>query len=125
MIRILATLLSITFVTSASADTSVWKNQRGSMMQLNSTMGSNAVDGYYTNNAPGFPNCAGVPYPLTGTLSGRKIIFTVVWARLGAQNCHSKTVWKGRMKGKTITTKWVLTTDSGKVYKGSDAFTRQ
>lgn len=128
MLRILATLTLLVCATAAQAQSSlvpsVWKNQRGSEMQLHWwDPATQAIGGVYINRAPGYPHCAGTPYLLSGKSDGKKINFTVVWTN-PVEDCKSTTVWNGRFRGNQIATRWLLTWSGGRK-TGQDFFTRQ
>jgi hypothetical protein len=131
MRRVLFALLSLfAFVSIAYAQDSLapstWKNQRGSILYIAAQNPfNNKFVGTYTNKAPGFTHCAGTPYPLWGAGSGNDITFTVVWSAPFHEDCKSTTVWTGKISGRKIATRWVLTTASGQTLKGRDFFVRQ
>lgn len=135
MKRLFAALVLILVASAANAQTAVpapsqWKNQRGSVMQLFYwSPFSKRLYGTYTNNAPGFPRCAGRGYPLWGESDGKQITFTVVWSAPFLENCNSTTVWAGVIKGKKISTRWVLSykdaAGNPKTLRGRDFFTLQ
>jgi hypothetical protein len=129
MLRILVGIASFGLASSASAQSiapSDWANQRGSLMHLEYWSSyDKKVDGNYVNNAPGYPHCAGVPYHLWGLSDGINITFTVRWSGLFVEDCHSTTVWTGRIKGNRLNTTWTLTTDGGQTITGTDSFTRR
>ena len=89
---------------------SYWQNQRGSYMKLYSMDAQGNFIGVYMNNAEGF-KCRfspfNPPYKVTGRAHGANVRFKVVWDN-GVQNCHSTTVWHGRVIGQTMPTSWVL-----------------
>jgi hypothetical protein len=124
-----ALLLVVTATVSASAQSlpvpSYWTNQRGSEMKLYNIDPQGNFDGVYINHAVGY-SCQNMPYALVGHASGANVAFAVVWNN-GVQNCNSKTVWHGRVTGKTIVTTWVLSTYPGgaPIGKGSDTFQEQ
>jgi len=101
---------------------SIWTNQRGSLMKVFAIDGQGNFTGVYINNAQGF-RCQGPPgFPLTGHTRGTAVTFTVVWNN-GIQNCNSKTIWNGVVRGKVMPTKWVLIS-AGPPQRGADLFTR-
>jgi hypothetical protein len=81
--------------------------------------------GNYTNNAPGYPHCAGVPYPLWGESDGKKIAFTVQWSAPFLEDCGSVTTWTGTIKGNVIRAKFVVTRTGKKPVTGKVKFVRQ
>jgi hypothetical protein len=106
---------------------SSWQNQRRSVMSVvavDPTTG--AIKGQYTNNAAGFA-CQGVPFDLGGKTSGNKVTLIVVWKN-ATMSCDSITVWKGRVSGNKIRTRWELSYVNGagsiKELRGADAFER-
>jgi hypothetical protein len=128
MLRAIAIVLSVLITTAASAGElipSSWKNPRGSVMHVMFPNVTGGFLGHYTNNAPGYPHCAGVPYPLWGKSDGKTITFTVQWSGPLREDCHSTTTWTGTIKGNVIRTKFVIW-HNGKVFKtGHDNFKRQ
>ena len=129
MRRFLAAFALLLIATSAQAQSglvpSSWKNQRGSLMHADWPILPNGFGGDYVNLAAGYPRGHGTPYPMSGTLDGSKISFSVVWVN-PFENCHARTDWKGTISGNTIKTRWVITLEDGKVWKrGIDIFTRQ
>lgn len=130
MLRILFAFAFLALTSQANAQAlapSDWVNQRGSVMHLDFWSSyDKVVRGNYINNAPGYPHCAGPPgYAFWGLSDGQNITFTVRWSGIFVEDCHSTTVWTGRVHGRQLSTTWVLTTDSGNVITGSDYFTRK
>jgi len=127
MLRAVITLAFFLFATAAQAQSfapSVWKNQRGSEMQVHWwNPVTNEFGGVYINRAPGYPRCANTPYTMTGKSNGNRVTFTVVWTNI-FDDCKSKTVWRGRVRGNQMATKWLLTWAGGQKV-GRDLFTRQ
>jgi hypothetical protein len=127
MLRFVGILIALcTLATTAFAQglaPSVWKNQRGSVMKILALDPSGAFKGVYINYAAGF-QCQGTPYDVNGRVHGTRIAFKVIWKNIFA-DCHSTTVWRGRVGGQTMPTRWVLRTDAGRVLRGADTFQRQ
>ncbi len=92
-------------------------------MKLHSLDGNGTFKGVYINHAAGF-QCQNIPYDLWGRVVGRHVKFVVVWTNWAA-DCKSKTVWRGRVTGRTITTRWVLTGYGFKPLVGTDIFQQQ
>lgn len=129
MFRLISALLLLAamsvsaFAQSIPAGSS-WKNQRGSQMYVANTDINGNFSGTYINNAAGF-QCQGTPYQLAGRAGGSHLTFVVVWKNFAA-DCHSKTVWRGRLIGTTtIQTHWVLTGPGIPTLRGADTFQRQ
>jgi len=124
----LVTALVFVVVTSVSALAqslpvpSYWTNQRGSEMKLYNLDSLGVFHGVYINHAQGFA-CQNTPFALNGRVTGDRLLFTVVWNN-GIQNCNSKTVWQGKVVGRTIDTHWVLYTPNGN-QSGTDIFQQQ
>jgi hypothetical protein len=128
MLRAIALVLSLSVVTTASAAElipSTWKNAKGSTMQLLLPKVGGGFLGNYTNNAPGYPHCAGVPYPLWGDSDGKKINFTVQWSAPFREDCNSTTTWTGTLKGNVIRAKFVITRKDKAPVSGKVKFVRQ
>ncbi|HVV79867.1 MAG TPA: avidin/streptavidin family protein [Pseudolabrys sp.] len=128
MLRAVALVLSLSVATTASAAElipSTWKNNKGSTMQLVLPKIGGGFLGNYTNNAPGYPHCAGVPYPLWGESDGKKINFTVQWSAPFLEDCGSVTTWTGTIKGNVIRAKFVVTRTGKKPVTGKVKFVRQ
>lgn len=132
MYRLLAALSFLIAATlTASAHglpvPSYWLNQRGSEMKLYQMDAGGTVRGVYINHAAGF-QCQNTPYELWGHTIGHHVEFAVVWKNWAA-DCHSKTVWHGRLIGNTLRTWWVLISynPNGTVSKlrGTDIFQQQ
>jgi hypothetical protein len=126
--RAIALMLSLFIATTASAAElvpSAWKNNKGSTMQLMLPKVGGGFLGSYTNNAPGYPHCAGVPYPLWGDSDGKKINFTVQWSAPFREDCNSTTTWTGAIKGNVIRAKFVVTRGGKVAATGHVKFIRQ
>jgi Avidin family len=102
---------------------SYWLNQRGSEMKLYSIDPQGNFLGIYINHAQGFA-CQGTPFALTGRATGANVTFRVVWQNAW-QNCHSTTVWAGRVNGRSLPTDWVLSAPPSPPLFGKDLFTLQ
>src|SRR5271163_1598080 len=107
---------------------SYWLNQRGSEMKLYAMEPNGTFTGVYINHAAGFA-CQNIPYNLAGRAwadhSGHEnVLFGVVWTNW-AQDCHSKTLWRGHLVGHTLWTEWILIDATGHVLRGRDAFQLQ
>lgn len=121
---VLALTLVVAATVGASAQglpvPSYWLNQRGSEMKLYAIDHQGTFQGVFINHAAGF-RCQGKPYGLAGHEWGHRVVFTVDFA-----DCHSKTVWFGRVLGDTIRTRWVLyVSHPVGVIRGRDVFTLQ
>jgi hypothetical protein len=129
MLKFIFAFVFLAATSSAHAQSiapSDWVNQRGSVMHVDLWSSyDKTISGNYTNNAPGYPHCAGVPYRLWGVSDGEHVSFTVRWSGFLVEDCHSTTVWVGRIRGNRLETTWVLTTDSGVTIKGADYFIRR
>jgi hypothetical protein len=128
MLRIVGVLVIAlcTLATSAFAQgltPAVWKNQRGSILKVLAVDPSGAFKGVYVNNAVGF-HCQGTPYDVNGRVRGTRIAFRVVWKNI-VEDCHSSTVWHGRLHDQMVFTRWTLRQDGGGVLRGADTFQRQ
>lgn len=105
---------------------SVWQNQRGSYLVIQSVATNGAMSGYYVNNASGY-GCQGTPYPASGWALGSAFSFQVIWSNATA-TCSSVTAWAGFIYNDTLTTKWNLavngSTSASQILQGSDVFKR-
>jgi hypothetical protein len=102
---------------------SVWMNQRGSELDIDSVDGNGKITGHFTNNASGF-ECKGTKVDVAGqAISGNEVTFAADFAA-----CYTLTSWLGSVQGKTLTTTWVLfyPTKTGAVetLHDSDVFTQ-
>jgi hypothetical protein len=128
MLRAVACALCFLVTSAAVADElipSTWKNTRGSVMSVVLPNPGGGFLGSYVNNAPDYPQCRGVPYPLWGKSDGKKLTFTVLWSAPLQEDCESTTTWTGTMSGKTIRSKFVIYYKGKVLRKGRDTFTRQ
>jgi hypothetical protein len=129
MLRPFATLafsaLIGTATSAAELTPSTWKNDKGSTMQLLSSKGDGGFIGNYTNNAPGYPHCAGVPYPLSGESDGKKITFTVRWSAPSLEDCNSTTTWTGTIEEGVIDADFIVVRQDKPSVKGHVKFMRQ
>lgn len=128
-IRTLSFLLTIVLACSlfASAQNipagSIWKNQRGSTLYINSIGPDGMISGYYINRASGF-SCQNTPYAVTGWTYENTITFAVAWKN-GIEDCHSQTAWTGVYLNGQISTKWNLAVQgSSTILSGTDTFVR-
>ncbi len=130
MKRILA-LLFFLLPFSAQAQVpsfSTWVNTRGSVLAVFFVdPATGAFTGTYVNKAAGF-ECQGVPYAASGVSRGTSVTFTVNWKGILVPDCHSTTVWTGRLLGPALKTKWKLdyVGADGKPHtmRGTDVFTK-
>jgi hypothetical protein len=128
MLRAITFIASVLIATTASAAElipSTWRNEKGSTMQLMLPKIGGGFLGSYTNNAPGYPRCAGVPYPLWGESDGNKIAFTVQWSAPLREDCGSLTTWTGTIEGNVIRAKFVVARNGKKPVTGKVKFVRQ
>src|SRR6516162_2089956 len=72
-----------------------WKNQRGSVLTINSSDAKGAFKGSYENNAPGF-GCHD-KFDASGTVHGATVIFYVTFKN-ATQSCDTVTIWRGTVK---------------------------
>jgi hypothetical protein len=117
--------LIVTTASAAELTPSTWKNDKGSTMQFLSSKADGGFTGNYTNNAPGYPRCAGVPYPLSGNSDGKKISFTVRWSAPSLENCNSTTTWTGTIEDGVIDAEFIVDRQDKPSVKGHVKFTRQ
>jgi hypothetical protein len=97
---------------------SIWENQRTSTLSVESVTG-NHFDGWFINRAAGF-QCQNFPYRATGTiLPNGAITFTVNFTQ-----CQTVTIWKGRVTGSQMPTKWTLYYQGVPRMMGDDFFKR-
>jgi Avidin family len=93
---------------------SVWQNQRGSFLFIQTADPVAGLTGWYINEAQGF-QCQGVPYQVVGQVTPG-IQFTVNFAQ-----CNTVTVWNGQLNGPVLNTTWVLNYPGG-TQTGADQF---
>ncbi|WP_420431869.1 avidin/streptavidin family protein [Hyphobacterium sp.] len=107
--RLLALFLLV-LATPALADDalvpSVWENQSGSMLYLDTIDSEGRMTGRYINGAPGY-RCQGIEYPVSAQLFDPLISFRVIWIA-EAETCHTITSWTGVIDGDVIETEWSL-----------------
>lgn len=103
---------------------SVWTNQNGSSLYIQSIDPSGMFSGYYINREPGY-SCLNTPYTVTGWIYGTAITFTVSWNN-STQSCNSITSWTGFYYNGAITTLWQLvisgSTSDSQIIQGKDTF---
>jgi len=86
---------------------SVWKNQRGSFLNVKQVNDDGSFSGTYINNAPN-TRCRGIPYPTTGqTFPVYPSVYFVTFT-VNFTNCSTTTVWKGYMTYEHLPTDWHL-----------------
>ena len=105
----------------APAASSVWVNELGSTMTIQSV----GTDGLITGTYVTAVGCgAGTVRPLRGWYNKGAITFTVNW-----QECNSLTSWTGNYNANTLTTLWLLTVSGppqwNSITAGADTFTLQ
>lgn len=100
-----AAFLLLALTSAASAQPlpagSVWQNQRGSELTVTESDAA-GFKGIFVNNAPGF-QCQGAPIPMSGKPVGNGLFFTATFAA-----CSSITVWRGKVSGDSLPTRWQL-----------------
>ncbi|WP_421786226.1 avidin/streptavidin family protein [Hyphobacterium sp.] len=134
--RLLAFIVLVFTTPVAASDLpvpSVWENQSGSVLYLDSIDSDGRFTGRYVNGAAGY-RCQGIEYAVSGRAFDPLISFTVVWAA-EAETCHSITSWTGSFDGQAIDSEWSLVrwsdtgaeTDSGGFarYAGESRFERR
>jgi hypothetical protein len=103
---------------------SVWTNQSGSSLYIESVDPSGMIGGYYINREQGYA-CQNTPYPVTGWVYGTAITFTVIWDN-ATESCNSITSWTGFYYQGVITTLWQLvvngSTSDSQIIQGQDTF---
>jgi hypothetical protein len=101
---------------------SLWRNQRGSTLEVNFVDSFGPFQGMFTNQANGY-DCKGIPYPATGASRGSTVFFQTTFVK-----CYSQATWFGVMNGNTINTRWILiyVPPNGRLKRseGTDVFTR-
>lgn len=106
----LFSLFLLVFATPALADDhlvpSVWENQSGSMLYLDTIDSEGGMTGRYVNGAAGY-RCQGIEYPVSAQLFDPLISFRVIWIA-EAETCHTLTNWTGVIDGDVIDTEWSL-----------------
>ena len=86
---------------------SVWQNQNGSTLTIDSVdPATGQMTGSYINNASGY-SCQGTPYPITGYVYDNHIGWVVRWSN-ASEDCQAITSWTGYYASEVITTDWNL-----------------
>ena len=117
----IALLLSLPAQAQNLSALTVWQNRSGSTFSLdthNSQTGP--ITGTYINQSTGY-SCIGTPYPAVGWYLNGAITWSVIWNN-NYQNCNSVTAWSGFYSNNTLTTRWVLSTQTTNI-AGDDVFT--
>src|SRR3954464_13847133 len=87
---------------------STWMDDKGSVLtisQLDGTTGE--FTGNFINNAPDTA-CKGAPgYDISGTEKGDETSFFVTFKNQ-TDDCHTITLWSGKVAGDTLSTTWEL-----------------
>jgi hypothetical protein len=124
-------IFTLLFSLSAYADSpssipvpSVWENQSGSTLQINSVGSDGLIAGTYVNRAAGY-GCQNISYPVTGWVYGTALTFNTLWESV-AESCNSITAWAGFLYQGQISTLWNLTingsSSTSQIIQGSDTF---
>jgi|ERR1051325_623423 hypothetical protein len=95
----------------------LWKNDKGSTLQITSVSPNGTVRGVFTNHAQGF-GCQGIPYPANGKTS---MVLTTF--RVNFTACQTVTTWQGTVAWYGFPTTWLLV-HQGRTQTGSDFFYR-
>ncbi|MBI1237686.1 MAG: hypothetical protein GC188_13485 [Alphaproteobacteria bacterium] len=110
MMRFLLLILWAVWPATAFADDlavpSVWENQSGSVLFLDTMDDEGRLTGRYVNGAAGY-SCQGIEYDVEGRVFEPLITFNVIW-RAEAETCHTITSWTGAIEGDVIATEWAL-----------------
>ena len=103
---------------------SVWENQSGSTLQIDSIGNDGLITGSYINRASGY-SCQNISYPVTGWAYGTALTFNTLWESV-SESCNSITAWAGFLSQGQISTLWNLTingsTSTSQIVQGSDIF---
>ena len=103
---------------------SVWENQSGSTLQIDSIGSDGLITGTYINRASGY-GCQNISYPVTGWAYGTALTFNTLWES-ASESCNSITAWAGFLSQGQISTLWNLTingsTSASQIIQGSDTF---
>jgi hypothetical protein len=95
---------------------SLWQNQRGSTLQIDSADPFFGIRGTFINRARGY-KCQNIPYPVTGNV-GPSINFHVMFAQ-----CQSIATWTVvQMNAGVMNTVWTLSVTGGGSTSGRDMF---
>jgi len=109
---------------------SLWRNQRGSTLEVQwilppvplNNVPTSGFGGIFINEAKGF-SCKGTPYGALGSTTPGSTSFEVEFLL-----CTTHTTWTGEVHGKKLYTHWTLVyTPLGgppQTLKGDDVFTR-
>jgi avidin family protein len=88
------------------APNSIWTNQTGARLTIESIAADGSFTGSLVNRGGDFA-CRNAPYHVSGWIDGQKIAFSVRWTNTTA-NCQSITTWNGFVGPKGLQTQWVL-----------------
>jgi|TARA_B110000879_G_scaffold50622_1_gene71536 hypothetical protein len=118
------TLSSYADQTSSVPVPSVWENQSGSSLQIETVGTDGLITGTYINRAAGY-GCQNVSYPVTGWVYGTALSFNTLWEAV-SESCNSITAWAGFLYQGQISALWNLTingsSSSSQILQGSDTF---
>jgi hypothetical protein len=81
---------------------SLWKNQRGSTLEVFFVDPAGSFQGQFINRAAGF-TCQGTPFPAVGTIKNNSIAFAVSFVP-----CASYATWYGLVNGNIMKTPLII-----------------
>jgi len=105
---------------------SIWENQGGSTLTIDSISNTGLITGTYINRESDYA-CRNIPYPVTGWAYGTAISFATIWQSTLA-SCNSITAWTGFLYKGQISSLWSLTingtSSASQIIRGNDTFER-
>ena len=105
---------------------SIWENQGGSTLNIDSISNTGLITGTYINRESDYA-CRNIPYPVTGWAYGTAISFATIWQSTLA-SCNSITAWTGFLYKGQISSLWSLTingtSSASQIIRGNDTFER-
>src|SRR3979411_2112203 len=81
---------------------SLWKNQRGSTLEVFFVDPAGSFQGQFINRAAGF-TCQGTPFPAVGTVQNTSIAFSV-----SVVPCAPFAPWDGLVNGNIMKPPWII-----------------
>jgi hypothetical protein len=128
LVIILGVLFPVEAYAQSVQPATTWKNDKGSLLTIDSIDGTGELKGNYVNKAAGYP-CQNTQYAVIGWVDDGKISFSVRWKN-STEDCKSITAWTGYLSGNRIISQWDLvyldsTEKAPIIFRGTDVFTKQ
>ena len=105
-LAMLCLLVSAPVLADETLVPSVWENQSGSVLYLDTIDEDGRISGRYVNGATGY-RCQEIEYAVEGRIFEPLVTFHVAWIA-EAETCHTITSWTGTIDGDVIETEWSL-----------------